>query len=151
MNLLLDTGNLGLLCHPRRSRPIAQWLAAITATGGRAAVVYVPEITDYELRRKLLHLVGKGKANPSSIEHLDVLAQHLEYLPLDTWMMRRAAELWAQGRAEGLPTAHEDALDCDIILAAQSLSVNGTVVTKNRKHLSRFVPAMDWTEIPITT
>ena len=61
--------------------------------------------------------------------------------------MRRAAELWAEARAEGFSAAHERALDGDVILAAQALSVSGRVVTRNRKHLSRFVPAMDWTEI----
>jgi hypothetical protein len=35
--------------------------------------------------------------------------------------------------------------------AAQAHQVGGTVVTTNRKHLSQFVPTIDWTEIPTTT
>jgi hypothetical protein len=52
--------------------------------------------------------------------------------------------LWAEARLQGLP------LDGDVILAAQAVAVNGTIVTANRKHLSRFVPAKEWTEISLT-
>lgn len=61
--------------------------------------------------------------------------------------MRQAAEFWANSRRQGVPTADKQALDGDVILAAQALAVHGTIVTGNRKHLSRFVPAMDFSEI----
>jgi predicted nucleic acid-binding protein len=106
----------------------------------------VPEIADYELRRKLLHLIHKGQAAPESIRRLDDLAKLLDYLPLDTDTMRQAAQLWADARIRGIPTASDPALDGDVILAAQALSVDGAIVTSNRRHLSRFVEAKEWHE-----
>ncbi len=146
-NLILDSGILGQLCHPSREshRPVAEWLQSIIE---RAAYrVFLPEIADYELRRKLLHLIAGRKASPRSLERLDDLGKLLEYLPLDTEMMRDAARLWADARRVGIPTASEQSLDADVILAAQSMAVDGTVVTGNWKHLSRYVEAKDWTQI----
>ena len=152
MKLLLDTGPLGQLCHPRKdqNRPIAEWLAKLLHSGDESFQVSVPEIADYELRRKLLHLIDKGQATEKSIQRLDDLGRLLDYLPLDTETMRRAAELWAEAREQGLPTSAEQALDGDVILAAQADLVGATVVTTNRKHLSQFVPAKEWTEISIS-
>jgi len=48
-----------------------------------------------------------------------------------------------------LPTASPDALDGDVILAAQALDVSGIVITYNRKHLSRFVETQGWEEVVI--
>lgn len=149
MNLVLDTGILGRLCHPRqkRNQPVAEWLARLLSRDSEDAEVFLPEIADYELRRKLLHLIAKQQAASTSLQRLDDLGKLLEYLPLDTETMRQAAQIWADARIQGIPTAEAPALDGDVILAAQALAVNGTIVTTNRKHLSRFVPAMDWTEI----
>ena len=46
-----------------------------------------------------------------------------------------------------MPTAPEQALDGDVILVAQALEVEGTIVTTNRKHLVRYVDVKDWNEI----
>jgi len=73
----------------------------------------------------------------------------LEYLPLNTQIMQKAAELWAEARISGFPTAPPDALDGDVILAAQAIEVSGIVITYNRKHLSRFVETKGWEEIVI--
>jgi len=56
--LLLDTNILGQLCHPKRkvNKPVVDWLAKIITQPERFKV-YVPAIVDYELRRKLLHLI----------------------------------------------------------------------------------------------
>ena len=152
MKLLLDTGPLGQLCHPRKdhNRPITEWLARLLQAADDSFQISVPEIADYELRRKLLHLIDKGQATEKRIQRLDDLGRLLDYLPLDTETMRRAAELWAVARKQGLPTSAEQALDGDVILAAQADLVGGTVVTTNRKHLSRFVPAKEWTDISIS-
>jgi predicted nucleic acid-binding protein len=72
----------------------------------------------------------------------------LDYLPLDTSMMRRAAELWARARNMGLPTAPPEALDGDVILAAQAERVAAVVATTNVGHLARFVSADHWRNIP---
>lgn len=147
-SLILDSGVLGLLCHPRReiNGPPTAWLAELlTADPDRD--VYLPEIADYELRRKLLHLVAVGRTSARSVDRLDQLRATLVYLPLTTATMRHAAELWADSRLRGLPVAADHSLDGDVILAAQTLAVGGTVVTTNPRHLSRFVPAKAWEEL----
>jgi len=62
MNLLLDTGILGRLCHPRqrKNRAVAQWLVQLLRDAAGGVRVFIPEIADYELRRKLLHLILQG-------------------------------------------------------------------------------------------
>jgi predicted nucleic acid-binding protein len=150
MRLLLDTGILGQLCHPAKSqnRPLVTWLAGLLLTDGSANQIVLPEICDYELRRKLLHLIAKGQADARSLQRLDELGKLLDYLPIDTDTLRKAAELWASARVRGNPTAADKALDGDVILAAQAVLVGGTVITSNRKHLARFVATKDWTELP---
>jgi predicted nucleic acid-binding protein len=148
ISLVLDSGILGRLCHPRReiSAPPTTWLADfLTSDGGRE--VYLPEIADYELRRKLLHLAATGRSSTRAIDRLDQLRVTFVYLPLTTAVMRHAAELWADARTRGSPTAPDTALDGDIILAAQALAVGGTVITTNTRHLSRFVAAKTWEEL----
>ena len=105
MNLVLDSGVLGQLCHPHsaKNRPVAAWLAELLRAHGAQVQVHLPEIADYELRRKLLHMIAKGQATTKSIERLDALADDLVYLPLETPLMRRAAELWAELRSRGVP------------------------------------------------
>lgn len=61
--------------------------------------------------------------------------------------MRLAAELWADARTRGVPTATEESLDADVILAAQALSVGGIIVTMNTRHLERFVAAKIWEDL----
>ena len=107
--------------------------------------IIVPEITDYELRRELLRT-----AHAASIRRLDALAQAMEYLPLSTAAMRKAAELWALARQQGQPTAGDNTIDADMILAAQALTLGTPAVviaTTNVGHLSRFVSAELWYNI----
>ena len=75
-----------------------------------------------------------------------------DYAPITTDVIVRAAELWAQARIRGLPTTPPDALDGDVILAAQALLTAGpgdvmTVATDNVGHLARFVDAQPWERI----
>ena len=143
--VLLDSGPLGLLCHTRRSSMTTaceQWLTSLLLVGRR---VLVPEITDYEIRRELLR-IGRHAA----VRRLDALAQATDYLPLTTAAMRRAAELWAQARQQGQPTASDNTIDADMILAAQALTLGApdvVVATTNIRHLSLFVPAELWQTI----
>jgi predicted nucleic acid-binding protein len=133
---VLDTGPLGRLTHPARNPKIVIWLERQLADG---ISVIIPEIADYELRRSLL-LENLER----SIARLDKLKTMLGYLPITTSVMRRAAELWAEARRRGRPTADPQALDGDVILAAQTLSIGGRVATENVGHLSLFVEAADW-------
>ena len=41
------------------------------------------------------------------------------------------------------------ALDCDVILAAQALAMDATVVTDNVGHLALFVEAKSWRDVPV--
>ena len=54
--------------------------------------------------------------------------------------------LWAETRRRGRPTADAQALDGDVILAAQTLAIGGRVATENVGHLALFVEAYDWRE-----
>jgi len=142
--VLLDTGPLGFLTNPARSPSgvaCADWLDGLLAKGVR---VLVPEVADYEMRRELLRA---GKI--AGLARLDAFGRTLEYLPLTTAAMRRAAELWADARRKGLPTADRHALDGDVILAAQALTLGVEVVvaTTNVGHLARFVTAAEWADI----
>jgi predicted nucleic acid-binding protein len=136
---VLDTGPLGRLTHPASNPEIITWLESQLARG---LPVIIPEIADYELRRSLL-LEGLMR----SITRLDKLESALIYLPLTTPVIRRAAELWADVRRRGRPTAGAQALDGDVILAAQTLSVGGRVATENVGHLALFVEASNWRDV----
>jgi len=140
--VLLDSGPLGMLSNPNGSvanRECYQWMESLVRRGSE---VCVPEIADYEVRRELLRV---NKVN--GIRRLDAIKKLLGYLPITTEVMLRAADLWAQARRSGLPTADPKALDGDVILAAQALEVNGIVATDNVNHLARFVTARTWRDI----
>jgi predicted nucleic acid-binding protein len=145
--VFLDTGPLGLVTSPRgkpRSDQCRQWVKDLAMAGVR---VFVPEIADYEVRRELIHLQATA-----GLWRLNQVKATLDYAPITTDVMLRAAELWAMARSDGLPTAGPEALDGDCILAAQAiLSVNPndtvTVATDNVSHLSRFVDAKLWETI----
>lgn len=146
--IVLDTGVLGMLVHPTETgepRECKAWLKQLDIRG---VVVYVPEIADYELRRELLRM-----KSAASVKRLDELKTRLRYAPITTEAMLKAAEFWATARSAGRPTADEKALDADAILAAQSilLSLGGEpaiVATTNVGHLSQFVDARSWRDIP---
>jgi predicted nucleic acid-binding protein len=145
--VLLDSSPLGLVTNPRMTDTALlcnEWLEALLVANVR---VIIPEIADYEIRRELL------RANKTrGIQRLDLLKQELEYLPLTTEAMLKAAELWAKARQQGQPTAHDKAIDGDVILAAQALTLdadssNVVIATSNLKHLSRFTLAQLWQAI----
>ena len=101
--------------------------------------VMLPEIADYEVRRELLR-AGRTKG----LARLDALADEIGFLPINSEVMRTAAQLWATARNEGYQSADDKALDADVILAAQANlagSDGRTVIlaTTNVGHLSRYV------------
>ena len=143
--VLLDSGPLGLVTSPSGSGEAAEcrdWFQQVEAGD---SMVMVPEIADYEVRRELLR-ADKIRG----IERLDALIAQVNYLPITTNAMRRAAAYWADARQQGRPTAADPALDGDVILAAQAATLNWTdvvVATTNVRHLSRFVQAEIWSDI----
>jgi predicted nucleic acid-binding protein len=147
--IVLDTGTLGLLTHPR-ARPdtlaCQQWAKALLAAGIR---VIVPGIADYELRRELIRA---GKA--AGLRRLDAVRAGFEFDPVTQAALDEAASLWAAVRNTGLTTAHPAALNGDAILAAQTILAAGagdvvTIATDNPGHLSRFpgIDARPWHSI----
>ena len=145
--LFLDSGPLGLLTHPQRTGEviaIADWISRCLLSGSR---IVVPAIVYYELKRELLRA-----KKTFGIGRLDafVNAAPGRYLPLSDEALRLAAELWARSRQEGRPTAEAKALDIDVLIAAQALSLKDDVIiaTTNPKHLSQFIAAKHWNEIP---
>jgi len=136
---MLDASPLGALAHPRANREIVRWLESMMTAGVR---LMVPEIADYEVRRSLLlsrlhHSLGA----------LDQLKSKLIYVPITTAVILESAELWADARRRGTPTADPKELDCDVILAAQALAVGAVVATENVGHLGRYVTARNWRAI----
>lgn len=145
--VLLDAGPLGQVTHPRDevNREVARWLGTLFDAG---VIVRVPEISDYEVRRELLRA-----SKAEGITRLDRLAEEIGYLPLTTEALRLAARFWADARNQGQPTAPDESIDADVILAAQAtLAEEGgantvEVATTNPRHLSRFVDARTWQEV----
>ena len=146
MIVLLDTGVIGLLAKPSADRHAEIWLVGLVQRGRR---VFIPEIADYELRRELLR--AKLTASITALDNL--LESSCEYLPLDTQSFRRAAELWAELRLSGQPTAPDLSLDGDCLLGAQARMLEAqsnqlvTIATTNEKHLSRIALARFWSDV----
>lgn len=145
--IVLDSGPPGLIINPKGSAEALrcnEWLRSILSEG---SIVVVPEIADYEVRRELI------RANrTNALRNLDLLKSTVTYLPITTRAMLRAADLWAEARKKGKPTADDKALDGDVILAAQTFLLNedgkeAIVATENVDHLSLFVKAQSWKEI----
>lgn len=143
--VLLDSGPLGIVINPKAASPLSQegkvWLEYLPQKG---YIVMLPEIADYEVRRELIRA---GKT--AGIRRLDQLKSQIPYRPLTTEVMLLAAQLWADARNRGKPTADSHALDGDVILAAQAiLEVNAgnevVIATTNVGHLSQFVDAREW-------
>lgn len=145
MIVMLDTGPLGRVSNPRASEynlACYTWVKSLLVQG---IPVFIPEICDYEVRRELLRADKQA-----GIARLDVLKQTLHYLPLTTEVMLHAAQLWAMARQGGYPTADAQALDGDVILAAQASALKAIVATENVGHLSRFVDARRWDTITVS-
>lgn len=137
--IILDATPLGKIVNPKRGIEIDSWYQEILISGKE---IIISEIADFEIRREL---VMRGLVR--SINVLDDLAHLHTYLPSDTKTMRLAAELWADARKKGLPTADPKELDCDVILAAQALISNAIVATENVAHLARYTEAKHWRDI----
>lgn len=147
--IILDTGPLGLLTNPKKTpeaRAITRWALDMMTAGHR---LVVPAIADYEVRREL-----ERAGRRQGLAQLDAFnaARADRYLALSDRALRLAAKLWAQARNAGIPTADPKELDCDVLIAAQALtlevsSADMVIATTNVGHLGRFVPAALWTNI----
>lgn len=148
--VFLDTGVLGVVTHPAgsaESRACVAWLLNLLRASVR---VCVPEICDYELRREY---VRRGSSDAlDALAKLDELNAKVDYVPIGTAAMRRAAELWADARNRHRPRAAKHALDGDMILCAQALlgrmaDEDLVVATTNVADLTDYVAATQWQSI----
>ncbi|HEY8750237.1 MAG TPA: hypothetical protein VIM11_19790 [Tepidisphaeraceae bacterium] len=144
--IFIDSGPLGLLFQRAGIAPAEacrRWAKERLAEGAR---LIVPEIVHYEIRRELLRL-----AKTNSLAALDrfVHAETDRFRVVTSKDFVTAAEMWAESRRDGIPTADARALDIDLILCAQVRNsgiplTDMVVATSNTKHIARFVPATDW-------
>ncbi|NER25136.1 MAG: type II toxin-antitoxin system VapC family toxin [Symploca sp. SIO1B1] len=143
--VLLDSGLLGMVTTPKAKSPIYQecklWFNSL---GTKGYTVVLPEIADYQVRRELL-----SAGQMVAVRRLNQLKAIVTYCPITTEVMLKAAELWAQVGNRGKPTADPNAIDGDVILAAQAklLVDRGNeviVATTNVGRLSQFVDAREW-------
>jgi predicted nucleic acid-binding protein len=149
--IVLDASPLSLLASPRKTGEvlaISRWAREQLAAGRR---LVVPAIADYEVRRELVRL-----RRTQSVARLDAFntAAAGRYVPLSDAALRLGAELWAQARNAGTPTGDPRELDCDVLIAAQALTLGVpvgvlVVATVNVGHLAQFVPAELWTNIKV--
>src|SRR5437016_5454812 len=79
------------------------WLERLTERGVR---VVIAEIADYEVRRELLRA-----AKASGLARLDAVKGILDYAPITTPVMLKAAQYWAAARRMGRPSASDGSLD----------------------------------------
>lgn len=147
--VVLDTEVLGLACAAPGRPEADRCNTRLDALDLAGVLVFIPAIADYEVRRGLL-LAGAD----DGIRRLDNLARGPAFVPVTVEALRLAAELWAQLRRDGQPTASPHALDGDCIVAAQALLLCGhgdalTIATRNVRHFTRFpgVDARPWEEI----
>lgn len=153
MIVFIDSGILGKLCNPNSSAEvdaIRDWLYSLLAKG---IFVVSSDICDYEVRRSLI-LESLRRPNISSIQDLNDLQDLITFLPLTNQVIKEAANLWAEARIQGIPTADEKSLDADVIICAQykllAESYPGryvVIATTNVSHLNRFTEAKEWQEI----
>lgn len=88
---------------------------------------------------------------PNALKKLDDLKGVLEYIPINTSSMLKAADLWATTYIKGNQIDDDKELNIDVILMAQGLETEGSdhlvIATTNVKHLKLFVDARPYQEI----
>ena len=137
---ILDSDPSGLACHGPGNSEAGEFRVWMYGEWANGAIVVIPEIVDYEVRRSLI-LAGAR----DGVGRLDDLyGSRVRFLPINTAAMKRAAELWARARREHRPTAGDQSLDSDVILSAQamefcSVADDWTIVTENIDHIARYV------------
>jgi len=148
MNVLIDSGYLNVLCSPGLNPDFEAWLRDRQSEHPDLLVV-IPEIVDYEVRRGFLwrmkhHAKEGDRANHRRVagflERLDSLssARQVRLLPTTKEVLERAAELWAEARSGGYPTAAEDRIDIDVIVASHAVGENAEVATTDRRDYRRY-------------
>jgi hypothetical protein len=81
-----------------------------------------------------------------SVKRLDALYsdKYVRLLSISDAALRTASRLWAEARRRGEQTAHDHAVDGDVILSAQAMEFCSSaddwqVITENVSHIARYV------------
>jgi len=153
MLVFLDTNILGSLSNPNASPKAVQcqiWFERLLARGG---YFVSSELCFYEAKRSLVLGVKRG-VNSQGLEKLIALRDLVDFIPVTPSVADLVAEIWAEARLQGIPTADAENLDIDMFIAAHWRLLQEefpgryvVVSTTNIKHLSRFTEAKEWREI----
>lgn len=139
--IIFDSDPAGLACHDPgnpEGGDLRHWMIKEWTNG---STILIPAIIDYEVRRELIF-----KGLEDAVARLDALydSEMVKLLSVKDAAMRRAAQLWADARRKGEPTAHDHALDGDVILCAQAREYctdadDWLILTENVRHIARYV------------
>lgn len=149
MIVLLDSGIVHTLVSTSKVKEVTDCQDWFYYLLSRSALVVTSVICNYEVKRELIR-----RKKVQEINNLNQLKALIDFLSVDEPTLELAAELWAEARNKGLPTADDLSLDADVIICAQyKLLVEEypgryvVIATTNVKHLSRFTEAKEWRDI----
>jgi predicted nucleic acid-binding protein len=147
--VLLDSGIVHTLVSTSKVKEVTDCQDWFYYLLSRSALVVTSVICNYEVKRELIR-----RKKVQEINNLNQLKALIDFLSVDEPTLELAAELWAEARNKGLPTADDLSLDADVIICAQyKLLVEEypgryvVIATTNVKHLSRFTEAKEWRDI----
>ena len=149
MIVFLDLGVLHTLISNSKVKEVIDCQNWFYYLLSRSALIVTSAICNYEVKRELVR-----RNNVGEINNLNQLKKLIDYLPVDEPTLDLAAELWAEARNQGIPTADNLSLDADVIICAQYQLLTRkypgryvVIATTNVKHLSRFAEAQEWQNI----
>ena len=149
MIIILDSGVLHTLISDVRVPQVIDCQNWFYYLLSRSARVVTSAICNYEVKRELIR-----RKNINELNNLNQLNSLIDLLNVDEQTLDLAAELWADARNRGLPTADNRSLDADVIICAQYQLLAEkypgryvVIATTNVSHLSRFTEAKEWFDI----
>ncbi len=149
MIVILDSGVLHTLVSTSKVKEVTDCQDWFYYLLSRSARVVTSSICNYEVKRELIR-----RKKVQEIKNLNQLKALIDFFPVDEPTLELAAELWAEARNQGMPTADDISLDADVIICAQYQLLAEeypgryvVIATTNVKHLSRFTIAKEWQNI----
>ncbi len=149
MIVILDSGVLHTLVSTSKVKEVTDCQDWFYYLLSRSAKVVTSSLCNYEVKRELIR-----RKKVKEINNLNQLKALIDFFPVDDSTLELAAELWAEARNKGMPTADDMSLDADVIICAQyqllAQEYPGryvVIATTNVKHLSRFTEAKEWQDI----
>ena len=114
MIVILDSGVLHTLISNSKIKEVIDCQNWFYYLLSRSALVVTSAICNYEVKRELIR-----RKNTQEVNNLNQLKSLIYSLNVDEQTLELAAELWAEARNKGLPTADDLSLDADVIICAQ--------------------------------